>query len=357
MKSLLLAGCKLLVFSFAFFAASCSGGDTVTAEQAELYTRYSDSLKGANDYARLKQLNNGLNKDIAALIKERGDDVVEEYGNGKFSADVKRLQEAEKRYVLEYIGKMLPKVFEKQTGLYNEYALKIKAAVDYRNALDLHRKFKVEFDSIQKENSWEFKKMALFKDAASSSAALQNAAKSYNAAYAERFAPEVVGMKTALYNDAYGHLGAAEGYEALKEQKVMLDKRLSIIDRDNESFAKDLNNPLYVDSAVVAELAQAQEKYMDSYMVKMAPCLLAQNKLLYENAIKILGTVKSLDDLKAVARHFPNADRLFTEKHSQELAWIEKHGSEYKAAIDEIRQLQERLNNYSNEKYNELKNK
>lgn len=357
MKSLLLAGCKALVFSFAFIAASCSGGDTVTAEQADLYTRYSDSLKGANDYARLKQLNNGLNKEIAALIKERGGDVVEEYGNGKFSADVKRLQDAEKKYVLEYIGKLLPKVFEKQTGLYSEYALKIKAAVSYRNALDLHRQFKVEFDSIQKENSWEFKKMALFEDAASCSAALQNAAIGYNAAYAERFACEILKMKTGLYNEAYAHLDAAEGYEALKEQKEMLDKKLAIIDRDNESFAKELNSPLYADSLAVVQLVQSREKYMDSYMQKMAPCLLARNKLLYENSIKILGTVKSVEDLKAVAKHFPYADRLFSERHSQEFAWIEKHGGEYKADIDEIKQLQDRLNNYSNEKYNELKNK
>lgn len=327
---------------FMALLVSCSAleGDVFEA-QADIYNEYKDRLDTVSSYQNAKAVNEELERELVDFIKANGEKFADAGKNANDnSAGEKRLAKAEADYIQTYLNRFFQFSIKEQIALYAEYSSKIACAASYEELLALDSSLGSALADINSKSSAEIKVANAKSMMKEQFAELSKAQKEYIGIYAGNMAPYVYGKEKGIYEKYLSKLADAKGYEQIKEVRLYQKSEIAIFGNSNAKVYQHIAENGY--AAEKSALSAAKENFERSYMVKMAPEILAYRKQIYEGALEILASAKNVEELDRANNAFMEVSNRFMNDNAEELQWIEKSAM-YKREIGEVNACFEKI--------------
>lgn len=345
-------------FSMATFAlllmVSCAN---IYDKQANIYDDYRAKLDTATSCNSLKGVNDALEQEIVFLLRRNSQEVVAAAKEGKKYRDSeKALAKAETEYVNAYLGKIVPMIIKEQNDKYADAVQKMETLSTYDELAALNRSLNGSVADIAKKYADEFKKVMAKNIFAEQRAALEKTKNNYMAVYASKIAPLLYTKEKSIYDSYMLKLGAAAGYERLKEISQFCKSEIAIFNNDNAEVLQKMSANDY--SEQKAAVAVAKAEFEQRYMEKVALVLLDYQKELYTGTLEVFADIKNADELDKVNRAFIDVSNIIAQDNSEELKWIvaaaDKGNKAYKSALDEVKYYYDKVVDASDDKAAEL---
>lgn len=319
----------IFMFMAVFSMLSC--GNSLNEMQADIYEEYTGKIKDVEEYDSLKKLNGELNGELARLLKENHEQLLEESKKND-KEDIEKLNKAEKAYVDSYIGKIAPLIMQKQNAAYDNAISKVSSCATTAELTSLNSSTYEEAKKLSRENSWEMSVITKRGKHADEIAALEIKKIHYDTLYIKS-AAQFITKETEYYT---GLAEKAEGYEALKEVKEELDRRrmtfctekdtvMNMIIAGNEKTLEKTDSIVAKNNGAcrkeIIEIITAAIRFDSVYMEKFIPCLIEKEKEMYEGALNIISTGND-EDFNNIKEFFPGAQRYFFSSNDRELKWL-----------------------------------
>ena len=303
---------------FAVFALfSCS--DSVSVKQAGIYEEYTEKIAGAAGYDELKKVNNELNSELMALLRENSEELVEEVKSRPSADDVKTLNDAEKAYVSAYISKIAPLIMQKQDSVYDACLDAVTKAASATELTSQKNKANAALDKIARDNSWELKMMAANGGFSKEMAALNSQKRHLDTVYVKVAAPFLIGEINS-YTDK---VMSADGYEELKELKLQLGRRMASYCTEKDTLLNNLVTGRECDREIRGIISS--KLHFDSvYMNKFMPYYLEKEAMMYDGVTELLMNMDNPELLNELQKYFPRVQNYFFSVNMEEKKWLER---------------------------------
>lgn len=326
-----------LLVSAALLAVSCSGD--IYEKQADIYGEYRSRLDTAATCQGMKNVNDALEMELAALYRNHGNEVQKSAKEAKkYRESEARLAKAESEYMNVYLNRFFEKNLQQQSDLYAEYAKKVNAAATYDELSGLYRSLNGALADATSKYSAEFKKAAAKKILPERFAALDKVKESFFGTYTAKVAPLLNAHETGIYEKYIAKLENVADFKSIKEVKLYFDKEMAIFNKDNEVVYKKMSQSDY--STFKARSQEAGNSFKEYYMNKVALPLIEYQKQIYNGAAEMMSAANSADELNLVNKSFVDLNNVFVKENGDELGWIEKAvlagDRRYKVANEEL---------------------
>ena len=342
-----------VVAFMALMSVACSD---VYEAQADLYNEYKSRVDTATSYKSMKELNDGLEKELVALINGNSQVFAETGKNAKVDNKAEKLlAKAESEYTRAYLNKYLTYAINEQLALYAGSSSKIADAASYEELSSLDKSLNSALTEINTKSSTELKLARAKKMLQEQFAALDKAQAEYMNVYAAKMLSYVYGKEKEIYDRYLLKLAATEGYERIKELRLFMKSELAIFGNDNAKVYQMVAPGEYATEK--AAVNAARENFERCYMSKASLAVLSYQKQIYSGAVEVLAAVKSADELDRVNRAFIDVNNRFRKDNAEELQWImnaANGNSLYKREIEDVKVWFERVNVASENKAAEL---
>ena len=351
----LVSGIALMLLA-ALLPVSCTllGGDVYEA-QVDLYEEYRARIDTASSYTSMKELNDELERELVALIKENGEALVEAGKNQSVAEGESALARAEADYIKAYLNKYLSSIIKEQLALFSQYSSKVAAAASYEELSALDGSLGSAVAGINAKSNAELKVAKAKNLLPEQFAALAEAQAEYNGLFAARMAPYAYEKEKSIYEKYQSRLDGARGYEQIKEVGQYLKSEIAIFNNDNSKVFQSVAQGDYLPHK--AAVAAAKENFERSYMSMASFAVLEYQKQIYNGAAEVFSAVTSADELDRANRSFIDVNNSFQKENAEELQWIvnaARSNNVYKKEIDEVNACLDRVYKASEKKAAEL---
>lgn len=343
----------LAAMSAVVLIASC--GDIYEA-QADIYDEYKAKVDTATSHKSLKELNDALEYEIVALLKENRERVVDAAKEGKkFKDSEKALAKAEANYVNAYLDKVVRMIVSEQKDKFIEYTQKLDDAATYDELAALNRSLNGFVTEINTKYADELKRVNARNMLKEQLAELEKARSAYLNAYVARVSPLFYAHEKGIYDKYASKVSAETEYEHLKLANQYCKGEIAIFYNENAVVLQRMTAGDYAGEK--AAVTAAKESFEQSYLKKVSFPVLEYQKKIYTGAVELFADINNADELDKANRAFIDINNIFTRENSEELQWITaaaENDKAYRNAMDEVNACYEKVLDASDNKASEL---
>ena len=195
-------------------------------------------------------------------------------------------------------------VYEAQSAIYDEYRVRLDTVSSHQNLIDLNDALERDIVQVIDENQDELidavKNPNRYKD---SEKLLVKAESAYQSHYLGRLSSMILKEQIAEYTEYTSKVKGATSYDELSALNRSLNSSLvTVLSKKekelNSAKAKNMN------SALFAELASAQDAYVDAYVGKVAPLVYLQQRSICSKYAAKVADAKGYAELKQVRSYY-----------------------------------------------------